>query len=395
MTNINDSFCFFPFVHANIRANNDRNVAPCWRSDEMLGKLNDSTLQEIWNGDEYKTLRQQFLDGKKPAGCSRCWKLEENNETKNLSLRSWYLENYAHYYKDIMKDPLNPTLRSVELRFSNLCNLSCLHCGSQHSTTWNNKLKKHGEIKGFQSINPRNPRIITKDEVDSMIPMFATLDEIRITGGEPLTDPVFYHFLEVIPAEIAKNIELLVVSNLMTLKYEDKDAISLFEKFKEVKLRASVDADEATFSYFRSGGNIEIVKENIDRIQSYTNNVSISGVCAVNILNITRLDNIIKFHEQRNMYFKVMFVQERPHYLDIRNLPQVLKDKINSQSYSYTLHNEKEMQRVLDFMNSSPGDAKHFADLKTYLFHIDKMNGTNFLNTYSEFKEYWHDTQPN
>ena len=388
MSNSNKFFCYFPFVHANIRANKNRQVAPCWRSDEILGNLDDNTLEEIWNGDAYKELRQKFLDGEKPEGCARCWKLEENNETKNLSLRSWYLEHYAKYADNI----INPQLKSIELRFSNLCNYSCLHCGSQHSTTWNNKLKKYKGLEQFQKVNNRDPRIITEAEIDSMIPLFATVDEIRITGGEPLTDPVFYYFLEKVPSDIAKNIELLIVSNLSTLKYEEKDAISLFEKFKEVKLRASVDADEETYGYFRSGGNIETVKENIKRIQSYNNNVSISGVCAINMLNITRLANIVKFHEDRDMFFKVMFVQERPHHLDIRNLPQKIKDDINTiDTSTFNNHNQKEVQRVLDFMNSSTGNDQYWKNLKEYIYHIDKLNDTNFLNTYKEFEEYWND----
>jgi len=386
MSNTNKFFCYFPFVHANIRANKNRQVAPCWRSDEILGNLDDNTLEEIWNGEAYTQLRQKFLDGKKPDGCARCWKLEENNETKNLSLRSWYLEHYAKY-ADNIKDP---QLKSIELRFSNLCNYSCLHCGSQHSTSWNNKLKKYKGLEKFQSVNNRDPRIITQSEIDSMIPLFATVDEIRITGGEPLTDPVFYYFLESVPLEVAKNIELLVVSNLSTLKYEEKDAMPLFEKFKEVKLRASVDADEETYSYFRSGGDIETVKENIARIQSYNNNVSISGVCAVNILNITRIENIVKFHEDRNMFFKVMFVQERPHHLDIRNLPTQIKNEINKIDITkFNSHNQKEVQRMLDFMNSSEANETHWNDLKEYLTHIDKLNSTNFLNTYKEFKKWW------
>lgn len=384
-------FCYFPFVHANIRANQTRKVAPCWRSDETLGNLDDSTLEEIWNGNEYKVLRQKFLNGEKPAGCARCWKLEENNETKNLSLRSWYLKNYAHYYDDIMKDPLNPDLKSIELRFSNLCNYSCLHCSSQHSTTWNNKLKKYSGIEKFQKVNNQNPRIITEKEIDSMIPLFSTVDEIRITGGEPLTDPVFYYFLNRVPEEIARHIELLIVSNLSTLKYEENDAIPLFKKFKEVKLRVSIDADEETYSYFRSGGNIEIVKENIKRIQSYNNNISISGVCAVNILNITRLRNIVKFHEDRNMFFKVMFVQERPHYLDIRNIPDKLKREISKIDLSeFNEHNQEELTRVLNFMNSNIGKPEHWNDLKEYLCHIDQLNNTNFLNTYKEFVPWWN-----
>ena len=388
MNSTDKFFCYFPFVHANIRANKNRQVAPCWRSDEILGNLDDSTLEEIWNGNAYKELREKFLRGEKPAGCARCWKLEENNETKNLSLRSWYLEHYAKYADNIK----NPQLKSIELRFSNLCNYSCLHCGSDHSTSWNNKLKKYNGLKDFHDINERDPRIITEQEVDTMIPMFATVDEIRITGGEPLTDPVFYYFLENMPKHIAKNIELLIVSNLSTLKYEEKDAIPLFEKFKEVKLRVSIDADENTYSYFRSGGAIEIVKDNIQRIQRYTNNISISGVCAVNILNITRIENIIKFHEDRNMFFKVMFVQERPPYLDIRNLPVKLKNQINQIDINqYNDHNKQELKRVLDFMNSSEGNSKHWNDLKVYISHIDKMNSTDFLNTYSELKEFWFD----
>ena len=381
-------FCYFPFVHANIRANKYRQVAPCWRSDEILGNLNDNTLDEIWNGEAYKELRHKFLRGEKPEGCARCWKLEENNETKNLSLRSWYLKHYAKYADNIE----NPQLKSIELRFSNLCNYSCLHCGAEHSTTWNNKLKKYKDLQEFHDINDRDPRIITEQEIVDMIPMFATVDEVRITGGEPLTDPVFYYFLEIIPEDIAKNIELLIVSNLSTLKYEEKDAMSLFEKFKEVKLRVSIDADEDTYSYFRSGGDIENVKDNIKRIQSYTNNISISGVCAVNILNITRIKNIVKFHEDRNMFFKVMFVQERPPYLDIRNLPQKIKDTVNQIDLDeFNDHNKKEIQRVLDYMNSNKNDPIHWQSLKKYIYHVDIMNQTNILTAYPEFEEYWND----
>lgn len=382
-------FCYFPFVHANIRANNNRQVAPCWRSDEILGDLNKNTLEEIWNGDAYKALRQKFLKGEKPEGCSRCWKLEENNETKDLSLRSWYLKHYAKYEDNIK----NPQLKSIELRFSNLCNYSCLHCDSSHSTTWNNKIKEYKGLEKFHKINVNNPRIITEEELDNILPLLITVDEVRITGGEPLTDPIFYYFLEQVPKSIAKKIELLIVSNLSTLKYEEKDVIPLFEKFKEVKLRVSIDADEDTYFYFRSGGDIEIVKQNIERIQTYQKNISISGVCAVHILNITRLENIVKFHEDRNMFFKVMFVQERPHYLDIRNIPQTLKDSVNKIDLSkFNEHNQQEVQRVLNFMNSSKDDIKHWQDLKEYISHIDKMNNTDFVNTYHEMKEYWFES---
>jgi MoaA/NifB/PqqE/SkfB family radical SAM enzyme len=396
MSNLSETFCYFPFVHANIRANKNRQVSPCWRSDETLGHLNDRTLPDIWAGDEYRELRRKFLEGEKPEGCSRCFRLEEENKEANLSLRSWYLENYAKYKDDILKDPYNPKLRSIELRFSNLCNYSCLHCGSQHSTSWNQKLKSFdNKLSKFQEITTQDPRIIDEDEINKMLPLFDTVDEVRITGGEPLTDPVFYYFLEAINPDVAKNIELLIVSNLSSLKYEDYDAMVLFEKFKEVKLRVSIDADEASYFYFRSGGDIEVVKENIARIQAYENNISISGVCAVNSLNITRLDNIVRFHEDRNMFFKVMFVQERPHHLDIRNLPREMKDSITSELQSkipgYNAHNQEEIERVINYMNASKQQTQHWVDLKEYVTLIDELNETAFIETYPEFRDYWYD----
>ena len=87
-----------------------------------------------------------------------------------------------------------------------------------------------------------------------------------------------------------------------------------------------------------------------------------------------------------------MFVQERPPYLDIRNLPSKLKNQVNQIDINqYNDHNKQELQRVLDFMNSSEGNDKHWNDLKIYISHIDKMNNTDFLNTYSELKEFWFD----
>ena len=71
------------------------------------------------------------------------------------------------------------------------------------------------------------------------------------------------------------------------------------------------------------------------------------------------------------MFFKVMFVQERPHHLDIRNMPKELKEQVNKINIEqFNSHNQEELNRVLDYMNSSLGDMKHWSDLKTYLNYL-------------------------
>lgn len=386
MNNIDPkSFCYFPFVHANIRANYNRKVSPCWRSDEVLGNLDNSSLEEIWNGPAYTELRQKFLNGEKPEGCARCWK-HENNNTGSKSLRQLYLNNYEKYHDTISLT--KPEIKSIEIRFSNLCNFSCLHCGSEHSSSWTNKLKKSPGIVSsrFIKLKDKNPRIISESDVDTkIIPILNTLDEVRITGGEPLTDPVFYYFLERVPTEIAKNIELLIVTNLSKLNYENKNGKELFKKFKKVNLRVSLDADPSTFEYFRSGSDFQEIDKNIKTVKDIKN-VELSAVCAVNILNITRIKNIFKYVEKNNIKLKIIYV-DRPFALDIRNLPDRIKDTMSKvKLMGLTFDNQQSYREIVKFMNSRKREVKEWNYLKTYLNQIDELNGTSFISYYPEFK---------
>jgi len=62
-------YCEYPWLSVSIMA--DGNVVPCTQisNDEIvLGNINKNTLDEIWNGENYKKLRQMHIDGSFPAG---------------------------------------------------------------------------------------------------------------------------------------------------------------------------------------------------------------------------------------------------------------------------------------------------------------------------------------
>ena len=363
-------------------------VAACWRTDQSLGELDKQSIKDIWNNAEYDKMRQTFLDGYMPEECVRCADLEKNPDTAHLSLKSRYQQLYSKYHDDIMyrvENGLPQRLRTIELRFGSVCNFTCLHCNGLASTSWRLKQKNYPtELRPFY-FNPETSPVQVIDEtvVDDLTSMYEDVDYIMITGGEPLVDPINVYFLDTFPKEHAAHIDLLYVSNLSILKYREHDLVELWKKFRRVEIRVSMDGDEQTYDYFRYGGKYTQLVNNIKQIQRLQNNIVVSGVTSVNILNISRLDRISAIHKELNMKFVVAFVQDRPDYLDVRNMPESVKNDIARKLQPHM--NNPEIERSVKFMYSKVGDMEAWNKLKAYVKTIDSINNTNFSEVYPEF----------
>ncbi len=62
-------YCEFPWTSATVMA--EGNVVPCTQisnNEIVLGNVNKSSLEEIWNGKEYEDLRKMHITGKFPKG---------------------------------------------------------------------------------------------------------------------------------------------------------------------------------------------------------------------------------------------------------------------------------------------------------------------------------------
>ena len=60
-------YCEYPWLSLSVMA--DGNVVPCTQisnSELVLGNINESSLEEIWNGKKYKELREMHVTGKFP-----------------------------------------------------------------------------------------------------------------------------------------------------------------------------------------------------------------------------------------------------------------------------------------------------------------------------------------
>jgi len=74
-----NNFCNLPFVEFYIAY--DGKVLLCcqdWKHEEIMGDLNENTIQEIWNNEKYQEFRKNLLKLNRIGLCSKCdyWGLE-------------------------------------------------------------------------------------------------------------------------------------------------------------------------------------------------------------------------------------------------------------------------------------------------------------------------------
>ena len=71
-----NTFCIAPWY--SLYLNSDKKLAPCCKFKET-SKYNYNQLDEYFDSDELKHLREDLLNGIKNKSCISCWKEEEAN----------------------------------------------------------------------------------------------------------------------------------------------------------------------------------------------------------------------------------------------------------------------------------------------------------------------------
>lgn len=429
----NDTFCIMPFIHQNLK--HEGRVCACWRGQTTLGDSNTSTLTEIFNNDETKKLRQELLSGIKAEGCRSCWDLEASGvpSTRQDTLMAWYAENEQILFNDAKDDSVPDQLeeyvrstinedfsypieqlKSVEIRFDNTCNLMCRHCSPVYSSLWSKAVSRSKEmaeiINGPGDINSTTTKSLNANIIDEIEILAPHLQEILITGGEPLYHEKHYEFLQKLEPHAA-NIVLNYNSNFSTLEYKGNNILPLWKKFKNVGVLVSIDATPDIYPYIRVQGNIDKVESNIKLAQNTLNNIYLQATCTTSVLNMTRIVDVFKYFMQLNVRVHASLVQY-PGALNPRILPKELKVKI-TEEYNYFIDNLESIARqytnkdklveyyqrripvvgkkLIDYMNAKDLYESDWDKFKNYMQVQDKYNKTHILDFYPEFVEYWNE----
>jgi len=320
-------------------------VSACWRYPDRVGDYTEESIVEIWNSDRMKTLRKQLLNGEKPEGCRSCWDMEASDvkSTRQQTTEDYSkitnFENVKNSIADDYSMPLS-SLKSIEVRFDNICNLMCRHCSPDYSSVWEIAVKRDERLnqKMIQLGTFRKQEVhvrLTDDVITEVGQVISSnLVELMIAGGEPLYHDKHYKFIE----SLLPNANKIMISynrNLTTLDYKGKNILDLWKNFKRVLLRVSIDGDRNCYQYVRVHNDLDKVEQNIAQVIDLPN-TKVNATCTTSLLNITRLTSIVEYYLSLGAYFHTSIVQY-PRALNPKLLPQELKDKVTSEWKTWIL----------------------------------------------------------
>jgi MoaA/NifB/PqqE/SkfB family radical SAM enzyme len=390
-------------------------VRACCRSTP-IDSLNDSKLEDVWNGEKLKTMRKQMLDGGKPKACKACWR-DEDLGIKSLRMMANETVLDQVDFDSINSDHTMPfVVRFLELKLSNLCNFKCRMCYPTDSSLWGTDWAEVSSL--YQKYNTEtydylesiditnNPYISAFKNNEGFWKSWEAIrndvNRLQFAGGEPLIDPMHYDILTSIDLESRSKILLAYSTNFSKLTYKNIDIFKLWQTFKRINVETSIDGHGALYEYIRTNGNYEELWENIGKISKLLN-INLTVKICLSAYNILRIDQILDDFEERlshlefsNQYFLVQSFVKYPQWLNVAVLPKEVKraavQRLGMRMNTYK--NESSNLLLLNAIRSiSIDDDKHEGLLPEFVDYVTaldrKRSGIGFTDLYPEMVPYF------
>lgn len=359
-----DKFCVLPWV--SLEASPIGTVRPCCLAmDEIKDdhgnkfRLIESDFTVIQNSKYMTDLRQEFLDGKQPQTCRRCWNEERSGRT---SKRMHTLDRLKHMgiTEDWTADA--KPLMFLDLKLGNICNLKCRICGSwsssQFATEELNFIIDAQEKKNsfhYQMLRdgawPRNSENFWQ-QLDMHM---SQVRYIEFTGGEPFMIREHFELLKrLVERNYAHQIEIHYNTN--GTQYPE-DAEEIWQYFKHVEIAFSIDDVGSRFEYQRTNAQWAEVNANIDKFRHMRNrnlNMTLQVCCTVNVFNVMYLEDVANWIVTQDFDFVYWNMLHDAYYFSIGTMPAQAKALASKrlQQANITQQFRAEFDRIVDFMNN-------------------------------------------
>ena len=252
------TFCIYPWIH--LHAYPTGEAYPCCHSemDHSVGNCRNNTLEEIYRGQPMQQLRDNMLNEVESPACQRCYEQEDSGF---FSGRQSANKHHGHHVKRI--DDGEFRMSYWDIRFSNLCNLSCRSCGHIFSSSWyQDQVALAGPEWGAQN-KPLNFAGKNRTDIwEQLVPHLDYVEQIYFAGGEPLMMEEHYNILDELERRGKFDVRLIYNTNFTHTKLKDRTVFDYWKRFKSVAVGASLDAMGPRAEYIRKGTDWAVVEHN-------------------------------------------------------------------------------------------------------------------------------------
>ena len=385
----------------------------------------------LHNTPKKKAERQMMQQGKRPAGCEYCWKIEDVGRD-NISDRVYKSNIYTDedlqsaHKLDFNQDV---DLKTLEIAFDRTCQFACSYCNPAFSTTWVKDIKKNGAYEDLIS-DGRNHfththdsnQLYTFNETNPYIEAFfkwwesdlhKTLEELRITGGEPMMSGHLWKLLDWFKENKGASETRIAINSNLGL--ESSDILKLLDRADSAPLDIYTSNESLVYQaeYIRDGLEWSTWARNMHLLAGSGKLRSLHNMCTINALCLETLPEflsyLIKFKEQYGRDFPsfTLNILRFPSFQSPLALPDNIrtlhKDRLqewydkNADNELLHEHELNQTQRLIDYLDvvkTPHSDAfdmpKLHNDFKQFYTQYDIRRNKNFGTAFPSMKE-WYD----
>ena len=437
MNEISPTFCMAKWHHTTIYLQTGETHS-CYHPAPHKIPLQEIQIDPsaLHNTTEKKLERLEMLNGGKPKGCDYCWNIEKLgddyiSDRKERNATIYTDQRFSQIKTGDWDQNINP--QYIEISFGNECNFKCGYCHPKHSSSYYKEIKDYGPYTMVK--NHRNDIDwfkIHEEETNPYVEAWwrwwpevrKTLTILRITGGEPLLQQSTWRLLDDLEINPLPNLELNINSNfgvksiLIDRLIEKANNLINTGKIKNFKIFTSIDTWEAPAEYIRTGLDLELWENNLDRYLTKTR-LPVTFMITFNVLTVTNfqtlLAKILQWREKYNssnqdkpqrVRFDTPFLKEPLQY-DMNILPKdefmpymkshldfILANLDDKNPSKFSNLEYEKFLRVVKYMETTIYTPEKLQqgrrDFFNWFTEYDHRRGTNFLLTFPNLKDFYN-----
>jgi organic radical activating enzyme len=431
---ISDSFCAAKWYNATIWLGSGMTTS-CHHPPAHKISIDEIAVnpKAIHNTAMKKSERAMMQAGIRPAGCEYCWKIEDMDRAA-VSDRVYKSKIYPieslHKAAKSLSD-VDVDLKTLEISFDRTCNFACSYCNPAFSSTWVNDIKRNGPYTGLAS-DGRNHFTLTHDSsqlytinqdnpyVNAFFAwwetdLYKTLQELRITGGEPLMSGYTWQLIDWFKANQGRSQTKLAINSNLGMPHEKLlDFVERVKDIPHLEIYTSNEAVNSAAEYIRDGLDYTVWMNNTQELLNQDSIKAMHFMCTVNALCLTTLPNFLS----QLMGLKQTYGKQRVSFtLNILRFPSfqsalILPDDLRTQfknnlqawldaHQDHPLMHEHEinhLQRLIDYLDvvktphSETFDMPSLLnDFKKFYTQYDQRRNKNFTDTFPALAD-WYNT---
>jgi len=426
------SFCAAKWYNATIWLGSGQTTSchhpPAHAIDLEALRVNPRALHNTVQKKQDRRLMQR---GDRPRGCEYCWKIEDMDRDavsdRVYKSKIYPIEALNEAYQMDYHDDVN--LRTLEIAFDRTCQFACSYCNPAFSSTWVRDIQRNGpyeslvsdgrghfthahdtaQLYRFGETNPYVEAFFKWWETD----LHKTLQELRITGGEPLMSGETWKLLDWFKQNKGKSTTRLAINSNLG---PDVDVDRLLDSIDglEVDIYTSMESVDQQAEYIRDGLDYTAWKANVirllesDRIRAVHFMATINALCLPGLPRL--LDYLVELKQQygRERVSFTLNILRFPSFQSPLVLPERLREDYRQdlafwlagnadQPYMHE-HEINHMQRLIDYLDvvkTPHSDAfempKLHNDFRQFFSQYDRRRDKNFTATFPLLAE-WYDS---